>query len=238
MGRVYRLCVDVSGPGGYNGLQLGDSTEIVQVYVAGIRAVLYDGLVPGNYSTLQVLCEPTGDLYQLGCQTYALNNSLYNPGATSAYLAVTCDSADYGGFRVGDFPNETASAYLAGGGDPYFYFEWDTRDMQLGVHYRLCEDLDGADSVAAFNWPGIVVYVGGVTSIATVLRDPKDGPVVTAASGQRLLLNCLYGACSAAAEAQLGEELRHGMVQEDFWTNYELTKREHRELTCVLASGS
>ena len=50
----------------------------------------------------------------------------------------------------------------------------------------------------------------GVTSIATVLRDPKDGPVVTAASGQRLLLNCLYGACSASAEAQLGEELRHG----------------------------
>ena len=44
----------------------------------------------------------------------------------------------------------------------------------------------------------------GVTSISTVLRDPKDGPVVIAAENQGLLLNCLYGACSSSTEASLG----------------------------------
>lgn len=33
---------------------------------------------------------------------------------------------------------------------------------RLGVHYRLCEDLDGTGTVASFNWPGIVVYLGGL----------------------------------------------------------------------------
>ena len=44
----------------------------------------------------------------------------------------------------------------------------------------------------------------GVTSISTVLRDPKDGAVVIAAENQGLLLNCLYGACSSSTEAPLG----------------------------------
>ena len=35
------------------------------------------------------------------------------------------------------------------------------RGFRLGVHYRLCEDLDGANTIASFNWPGIVVYLGG-----------------------------------------------------------------------------
>ena len=49
-----------------------------------------------------------------------------------------------------------------------------------------------------------MVYLGGVTSISTLLRDPKDGPVVIAAENQGLLLNCLYGSCSTATEACLG----------------------------------
>ena len=42
---------------------------------------------------------------------------------------------------------------------------------RLGVHYRLCEDLDGANSIASFNWPGIVVYLGGlvVVSVGTLV---------------------------------------------------------------------
>ncbi|CAK9038652.1 unnamed protein product [Durusdinium trenchii] len=182
MGRSYRLCIDESGPGGYNGPQLGDVTEMIEVYVAGIREA-DDGIAPSNNSRVEVLCEPTGDLYQLGCQTFMGYNEQSNPGATSAYLAVSCDTSDNDGWRESLLDNESASSYLMGDGNPYFYLEFDTRDMQLGVHYRLCEDLDGTGTVASFNWPGIVVYLGGVTSLSTVLRDPKDGPVVTAALG-------------------------------------------------------
>eukprot|EP00435_Cladocopium_sp_Y103_P025432 s3280_g6.t1 len=39
MGRSYRLCVDTTGPGGYNGLQLSDVQDMFEVYVAGIRSV-------------------------------------------------------------------------------------------------------------------------------------------------------------------------------------------------------
>lgn len=208
MGRSYRLCVDRTGPGGYNGLQLSDVQDMFEVYVAGIRSA-DSGIMVSNNSKLQVLCEAMGDLYQLGCQTYASYSvssgaEVVNPGATSAYLAVSCDTSDNDGLRDGTYDNESASSYLMGDGNPYFYLEWDTRDMQLGVHYRLCEDLDGTNSIAGFNWPGIVVYLGGVTSISTVLRDPKDGPVVIAAENQGLLLNCLYGACSSSTEAYLG----------------------------------
>eukprot|EP00434_Breviolum_minutum_P004777 symbB.v1.2.004209.t1/scaffold215.1/size331178/2 len=161
-----------------------------------------------NNTRIEVLCESTGDLYQLGCQTYSSFSpstweATENPGATSAYLAISCDTTDNDGLRDASNDNESASSYLMGDGNPYFYLEYDTRDMQLGVHYRLCEDLDGANSIASFNWPGIVVYLGGVTSMATVLRDPKDGPVVIAALGQGLLLNCLYGSCSTSTEAYL-----------------------------------
>lgn len=78
--------------------------------------------------------------------------------------------------------------------------------MRLGVHYRLCEDLDGTASLAAFRWPGLVVYVGAVTAVATRIRLPPDGPVVLAATGQALLLQCLYGACGASSEAFLASD--------------------------------
>jgi len=207
LGRSYRLCVDRTGPGGYNGLQLSDVQEISQVYVAGMRSA-DEGVMVSNNTRIEVLCESTGDLYQLGCQTYSSFSpstweATENPGATSAYLAISCDTTDNDGLRDASNDNESASSYLMGDGNPYFYLEYDTRDMQLGVHYRLCEDLDGANTIASFNWPGIVVYLGGVTSMATVLRDPKDGPVVIAALGQGLLLNCLYGSCSTSTEAYL-----------------------------------
>ena len=79
---------------------------------------------------------------------------------------------------------------------------------RLGVHYRLCEDLDGTNSVASFNWPGLVVYLGAVTELRTLIRDPKDGPVVLASEGQGLWLKCAYGSCSSTSEAWLALEFR------------------------------
>lgn len=156
LGRSYRLCVDRTGPGGYNGLQLSDVQEISQVYVAGMRSA-DEGVMVSNNTRIEVLCESTGDLYQLGCQTYSSFSpstweATENPGATSAYLAISCDTTDNDGLRDASNDNESASSYLMGDGNPYFYLEYDTRDMQLGVHYRLCEDLDGANSIASFNW--------------------------------------------------------------------------------------
>ena len=37
-------------------------------------------MVASQNSSVEVLCEPTGELYQLGCQTSGGYNGLVNPG--------------------------------------------------------------------------------------------------------------------------------------------------------------
>ena len=91
------------------------------------------------------------------------------------------------------------------------------------MHYRLCEDLDGTQTLASFQWPGLSVYLGAVTGMATRLRFPANSAVVLAAGGQSLLLQCLYGACSAGAEAFLADVCEENATERSEAASFQAT---------------
>ncbi|CAK9035132.1 unnamed protein product, partial [Durusdinium trenchii] len=153
-GRHYTLCTDLDGSTGTNPMGANDflwyvtGSSGIPHYKFGLKQ--QKGVTRKSSETLIFDCPQCSN-------------------SSSAYLAIACDSTDFGGVRSTPTSrySGTASAFLEEF-DTGWGATFDTSQLTVGVNYQLCLDMDGVREDLAFGFAGQTIYISAMVSTANV----------------------------------------------------------------------
>eukprot|EP00435_Cladocopium_sp_Y103_P033438 s2403_g8.t1 len=172
-GRHYKLCVDMDG--GEDSFQPGQSSSI-QIFISPV--------IPADVQTVKTI------------QDQRISMQCVNGAAcstTSVWYLTTGSCGEPGDASLQPQPMSLLQAVgrLAFGGQAgHWMAQLDGRQLQAGVHYRLCLDLDSAGALWAGD-TGLEVYASGILSLA-----PAQ---IMISATERVNLTCVAGGCLSGA---------------------------------------
>jgi len=171
IGAHYHLCMDMDGTGS----RFGFGTT-ARVYVRGVTDTSSAALTTSALTTLRLVCKK-------GCsQTSMLS------------VSTACERVDIGVVHRAVAGKRSPSAAFVRVADG-FTAKVDATMLTLGVHYRLCTDLDGVGGSHMLGDSGIKLFVSPAEQCISCIVHPSPG--------EQLLLSCPN--CSQSTQVFLAE---------------------------------